>query len=560
MAEGKQTEGSRSPGLRVLFGRRSALSQEIPGKTVLIVPSEDNWNDFGLHTLIDCAFRITGSDQVCRRGYIGFIGKDGTSLDTDILAKIIEEGESTIVSPSTEHRFFTMLQDMEAYRAVVREFGAPAASSALSAINDLVALNEFSPTSDLLESATRTEVFTRSFMRNSDTFFAFKNAGPILHGLAEERKGRLSRSLAIRFQMAGRKNEHELSFNFDHEGVLPKRIAVIIGKNGVGKSQTLGRIARAALDGSDDLTDGTEKGRPLLNRLLAFAPTNEAESVFPVERKRRRSRVWYQRYSLNRSRRARRNDYISDLILQVARSTETIGDMHRWQIFTEAVSAISDRRQLHLVTTTSGASPSPRQTYVSLEQLLQGPEQTMLDRFASIDVKKEPVRVVAGEGFPLSSGEITFLKFAAQASLTIENGSLLLLDEPETHLHPNFISRFVSLLDRLLELTGSAAIISTHSAYFVREVFRKQVTVLGVDANGFVRARQPMLRTFGADVGTISYFVFGEDELSRLAAEVERRLLTEYASWDEVYTQYKDEFSLEMLNSLRAAFESRSGL
>jgi hypothetical protein len=69
-------------------------------------------------------------------------------------------------------------------------------------------------------------------------------------------------------------------------------------------------------------------------------------------------------------------------------------------------------------------------------------------------------------------------------------------------------------LDGLLEATGSAAIIATHSAYFVREVFREQVTVLSVDSENMVRAQRPKLRTFGADVGAISYFVFGEDEPS----------------------------------------------
>lgn len=164
--------------------------------------------------------------------------------------------------------------------------------------------------------------------------------------------------------------------------------------------------------------------------------------------------------------------------------------------------------------------------------------------------------MIDGRGYPLSSGELSFLKFAAQASLHIENGSLLLLDEPETHLHPNFISRFVALLDSLLESTGSAAIIATHSAYFVREVFREQVTVLSANSEGMVLAQRPTLRTFGADVGAISYFVFGEDELSKLASEVEDRLIARKLSWPEVYELYKDELSLEMLNTLRAAIES----
>jgi ABC-type branched-subunit amino acid transport system ATPase component len=524
---------------------------DLPPNTILVVPSSDGWNDFGHHTRVDYRIRMRSSKEAVEAsGFIGFINPEAGRNGKDLLQQLVStQGKSTVTATS-DHRFFTMLPDMEAYRLLVQTLDADDATEALIALNDLVALNEFESTSPILDLATQSEVFSLSFMRSSDSYFAYKNAGPLLRGLSSEQTGILSPALAIRFQLPGRQNEHDLKFSFDHTADLPKRIAVVIGKNGVGKSQTLGRIARAALDGTAALTDGTEGGRPLINRLLAFAPTNEAESVFPTD-KRKRPRIWYQRYSMNRSRRSRRNDYLSDLIVQVARSTQMVASKSRWEIFTEALSAITKAEELHLPTRSTSSA------YVPLTKLPRGTEQRVLERFASIDVKKEPTRVVAGEGYPLSSGEISFLKFAAQVSLHIENGSLLLLDEPETHLHPNFISRFVSLLDGLLEATGSAAIIATHSAYFVREVFREQVTVLSVDNDNLVRAQRPKLRTFGADVGAISYFVFGEDEPSRLAGEVEQRLLANGAPWPQIYEKYKDELSLELLNGLRAAIEGK---
>jgi energy-coupling factor transporter ATP-binding protein EcfA2 len=547
----KQSTDNRLPRLRVLFGRSEALKLDLPPGTILIVPSSDGWNDFGHHTRVNYRIRIRSArDVVDANGFIGFINSDNQQNGKDLLRQLVSPQGELTVTATADHSFFTMLPDMEAYRRLVQILDSEDATEALTALNDLVALNEFESTATILDLATQSEVFSLSFMRSSDSYFAYKNAGPLLRGLSSELTGTLSPTLAIRFQLPGRRNEHDLRFSFDHAADLPKRIAVVIGKNGVGKSQTLGRIARAAIDGTAALTDGTDGGRPLINRLLAFAPTNEAESVFPTD-KRKRPRIWYQRYSMNRSRRSRRNDYLSDLIVQVARSTQMVASKSRWEIFSEALSAITKADELHLPT---HAAPD---AYVPLAKLPQGAEQRMLERFASIDVKKEPARVVDGKSYPLSSGEISFLKFAAQVSLHIENGSLLLLDEPETHLHPNFISRFVSLLDGLLEATGSAAVIATHSAYFVREVFREQVTVLSVDDENMVRAQRPKLRTFGADVGAISYFVFGEDEPSRLAVEVERRLLASGAAWSEVYAEYKDELSLEILNGLRAAIESK---
>lgn len=547
----KQSAKSGTSSLRVLFGQRSALEGDLPPNTVLIVPSTDGWNDFGHHTRIDYRIRMRSAKQpVKASGFIGFINPEAERNGRDLLQQLVlTRGESTVTA-TVEHSFFTMLPDMEAYRRLVQALDPDDATEALTSLNDLVALNEFESTATILDLATQSEVFSLSFMRSSESYFAYKNAGPLLRGLSSEQKGILSPTLTIRFQLPGLQNEHDLRFSFNHSADLPKRIAVVIGKNGVGKSQTLGRIARAAIDGTAILTDGNDGGRPLINRLLAFAPTNEAESVFPTD-KRKRPRIWYQRYSMNRSRRSRRNDYLSDLIVQVARSTQTVASKSRWEIFTEALDAITAAEQLHLPIN------SISEKYVPLAKLPQGPEQRALERFASIDIKREPTRVVGGEAYPLSSGEISFLKFAAQASLHIENGSLLLLDEPETHLHPNFISRFVSLLDGLLEATGSAAIIATHSAYFVREVFREQVTVLSVDSENLVHAQRPKLRTFGADVGAISYFVFGEDEPSRLAGEVERRLIAKRALWPQIYEKYKDELSLEMLNGIRAAIEGK---
>lgn len=550
MAQKKSTEGD-APNLRVLFGQREALAIDLPANTVLVVPSTDGWNDFGHHSRVDYRIRMRSArSPVDASGFIGFIDPKAERNGKDLLGQLVSTVGGTTIAATAEHRFFTMLPDMEAYRRLVQSLGPENATEALTALNDLVALNEFDSDAAILDQATQSEVFKLSFMRSADSYFAYKNAGPLLRGLSSEQKGVLSPTLAIRFQLPGRQTDHDLKFTFDHAADLPKRIAVIIGKNGVGKSQTLGRIARAAIDGATTLTDGSDGGRPLINRLLAFAPTNEAESVFPPD-KRKRPRIWYQRYSMNRSRRSRRNDYLSDLIVQVARSTQLVASKSRWEIFTEALGAITDAEQLHLPTSSAAAA------FTSLARLPKGQEQQVLERFASVDVRKEPIRVVGGEGYPLSSGEISFLKFAAQASLHIENGSLLLLDEPETHLHPNFISRFVSLLDGLLEATGSAAIIATHSAYFVREVFREQVTVLSVDSENVVTAQRPKLRTFGADVGAISYFVFGEDEPSRLAEEVEQRLIRNGVPWQQVYETYKDELSLEMLNGLRAAIEGK---
>jgi energy-coupling factor transporter ATP-binding protein EcfA2 len=124
---------------------------------------------------------------------------------------------------------------------------------------------------------------------------------------------------------------------------------------------------------------------------------------------------------------------------------------------------------------------------------------------------------------------------------------VLLFDEPETHLHPNLITEFVRLLDRLLEMTGSVAIVATHSAYFVREVPRGQVIVLrqtDADSNK-IEAIQPRLKTLGADIGEISHFVFGDELFGRLLGKVREKIVKNQAKAAKLLSSIEEDLSVE---------------
>lgn len=547
----KKTLNQTEPKIPVVFSKKPNSTELLKNSEICISPSPDKWSDFGYRTKIDILFYLEGLGDCHTEGLIGFLSNSPNELNgTDKLNKLLEGTDAYVLPGLGGEKFFTMLPDMGSYRKLSRKFGTENAVLLLESINDLVTLGEFSSRVNWLDLAWQSEVFLKSFMRTNESFFAFNNAGSILHGLDSEEFRRLSNNLAISFQLPGKLNPHEMVFRFDHNAELPKRIAVIIGENGVGKSQTLGRIVSSAITTSKSLVDADTQERPMLNRILAFAPTNEAGSVFPDDR-RKRSNVWYKRFALNRSKTAQRNrGSVADLIIQVSRSTEYLGDSSRWELFLESLKPINNWREISLCLKDND------KRHITIESLKTLDEEESLALYAALDIRKDPVRVISGVGYPLSSGEISFLRFATQASLYVENGSLLLLDEPETHLHPNFISKFVALLDRLLYLSGSAAIIATHSVYFVKEVFPEQVTVLRVNKTGFIETPKTALQTFGADVGAISYFVFGEDEPSKLATEVEKRLIEKYDDWNDLYEKYKDKLSLDILSSLRRSLEA----
>ena len=133
-----------------------------------------------------------------------------------------------------------------------------------------------------------------------------------------------------------------MEFGFEYESELPKQIAVVIGKNGVGKSQTLAHFARSLLFGDRRLTDGNGNP-PLINRLLAVSSPGETRSTFPKSLKR--SPMDYHRIILSPPSRSRQLG-LGDVLARLARSDETIKEKGRWNLFCEALALVAPLNEI----------------------------------------------------------------------------------------------------------------------------------------------------------------------------------------------------------------------
>ncbi|MGL3378071.1 AAA family ATPase [Salmonella enterica] len=542
---------NKNDNYEIIFGSSAyVVNINKTSKYINIYPDKNNFNDFGLDSkvFIDIVDKEINKN-ISLPGFIGFI-EDYKDLNgkyaLDAISKNIEKLSLLDEKP---YFFFTMLRELKYYRELVENYGVEEANKILFAINDITLTVRDSESQRYKNVALGTDIFNKSFIRNSESYFAYKNSSSVLKGLNYESVGLLSKNITL----SSKEVQHPiLSFNFDHHSELPKRVSILIGENGVGKSQLLRKIALAAIKGTDEISECDEAentiNRVLINRLLAFSPTNESKSVFPSD-KIIKSKIWYRRFSLNRTP-SRRNDInTNDIIIELARSNENIRELSRFEIFEKAISNLRNYFELALPLKDSNRQP------LYIRDLNDYSEERRLQNFRAVDLSKDPVRYIQGKSHPLSSGEISFIRFCSQICANIENGTLVLLDEPETHLHPAFINKFFAILDTLLSLTGSSAIIATHSVYFIREVFKEQVTVLRKGENGILQLEKPRLSTFGANIGNISYFVFGESEPTDVLLRVKRKILKDKMSWSEVYNKYKDDFSINVLTQLRNEIE-----
>jgi len=113
----------------------------------------------------------------------------------------------------------------------------------------------------------------------------------------------------------------------------------------------------------------------------------------------------------------------------------------------------------------------------------------------------------------LSSGHKIIVKMISDlvVNMTDEYDSLVLIDEPETHLHPPLVASFLKALKICLESLNGCAIITTHSPVVLQETPSEFVNVL-VNDDLSSKLVRPEIETFAENVSIITQEVFGLDD------------------------------------------------
>lgn len=432
--------------------------------------------------------------------------------------------------------YFSQCQSLETYRYLHRCVGKEKSDIILTKINDLSTIRNKKKHLNKFRLFIKSKIFQTSLIRTSESYYAFKNSNFISGEIESQeiKNNELEFSIDID---DGESNRINLGFNFSYKKNHPRNIITIIGSNGNGKSRTLSNIAKMALSGSRSYGDRIE-----VNRILLFAPRHELRS-FPSEHWKNPA-TYYRTFPTTRSYQTRSKKTTTETILDIVRSEETIAGRSRWEIFSQSLNGLTNHGEIYL----KGSSPKK---YYSLKFLNDQKDNNSLLGWGTIQEDLEPIRLIQGNEFKLSSGEISFLKIITNMTMHIENGSLLLIDEPETHLHPNFIALIMSALHKILTATGAYSIISTHSVYIVREVPQDQVIILERDEKNNVVQKTTGMTTLGANLGSLSSFIFGENSRSKLVNEIAKKVIREHRSFEEIEGLYRDSFSIEMLSLIR---------
>lgn len=126
-------------------------------------------------------------------------------------------------------------------------------------------------------------------------------------------------------------------------------------------------------------------------------------------------------------------------------------------------------------------------------------------KIIDIDSLKEKIDI-------LSSGECMLIMHAFTILSNIFTGSLILIDEPENHLHPNAISRLINSIEKIAENNYSCAIIATHSPIIIQAMRAKNVITLERNEKSCEFSKLDF-ETLGCNLSTITDKIFHNDAI-----------------------------------------------
>ena len=133
----------------------------------------------------------------------------------------------------------------------------------------------------------------------------------------------------------------------------------------------------------------------------------------------------------------------------------------------------------------------------------------------------------------------------------VEERSLVLLDEPESHLHPPLLSAFIRALSSLLSAQNGVAIVATHSPVVLQETPKSCAWILDRSGNT-ARARRPVQETFGENVALLTHEVFGLEVTETGFYELLRKEVARVGNYDAIMAELEGQLGTEAIAIVRA--------
>ncbi len=485
-----------------------ASSHGIPEQEMNIFPHislvTDRFDDYGYETLFRMYYKKFKTSNYIAIGKVKILNAE-SYITREKLDNKFDHLSDNFCSLGQSVEYYSRLRGLNRRE---QEIGR----EILSALNDIAVFK------DIEEKFPVTSGVQNSLLRDSEAYHAYRFGHNVYYGVSSTIKEELSFTFTY-----NKKSDQKVSFLFNDAGMIPNRINVIVGKNGTGKTKALSSLA-SILSGYSRSENCEVDNRPEFSRYIAISYSafdnfykpfdNEISKRGIVEEKIRiykdiekfiikcKSRIKEQKddfdilynffngWKEETDRFEQENDYEEyfDYLLNtdeaedncytenrlgsyvycgLKRRDRIVTEDEMFSLFISNLEKIIRRRRKD-------------EWYKVITEIFDD-ELSVISLFGNSEINEEEI---SKEKFSLlSSGQKIIIYIFTEVIESITNDSLLLIDEPEIHLHPNAISNFMRMLNKLLVEFNSYAIISTHSPIILQEVPSKYVRIFDNNKN-----------------------------------------------------------------------------
>lgn len=491
---------------------------------IAVGPSSDQFNDFGTKAAIELCMMYRGKTvSVSAKMILKRLASETAEMSTSkVFSGLLADQPVELLKALKEYQFLAALASRNDYRVVVNLLGPALARDALAAIHDTGTLQRYAPDTADLRALRELPEFGQSLLRYDEAFVAAFDVAALLSSANDPAR---AENISFRARAPQLENEQGLLVSFDSNVLEKNRICVLIGENGVGKTNILNNVAM--MFAADDVTQ-EHHGASFRPRSVLQIPSPLDENHDEHQLLRLKIR---QHPATERGWRS-----ITGMIARIIRVIPDEDHQRDYALLKRALSPFFDFDHFALPVreaapaTFVGVTDRFGRRYIRASDYEFAPEGRRAGFFGYIDTSAPPSFIKNDQIFPLSSGERALLGLAVIIMHDIGRGDLVLLDEPELCLHPRMIAQLMRLLGLILNAREASCVIATHSIYVIRETPSDAVHVLQRGANGMTVDFFPMLATLGAGLTELSNVVFDDVHIreyftERIEAAIERTTL-----------------------------------
>lgn len=580
-------ESTLEPAIKIVYvglDRKRHKQLANSGENVIMLMF-DNWDDFNYKTSLPTECWIAG--EWVELGSIKILFEGVTSTHDHLSGLLMAGWDGKFPIPTAN--YISTPTDLTFYEQIAARLGLDSATAVGVSLRDASLLTRIHGDTRALDLVATTG-FTKSLQRERGAVRSFLDGWKLFD----------SKDISVENQhfsfVSVLGNELTLDLRFSSPRPMPYDINVLIGPNGVGKSQLLQGIVKDWLnvDAQANYPFGFED-RPNFSQLVAvsYSPFEQ----FPVDTADApllRDTGAYQYFGLRgrKKRIGKRPTKGGEVILSrdfpradAARSLlhcltddQKYGSIRDWSRKLATVERVLGKAidfDLAAIEVDSTVELSKfftddphwiEQPSVEFEQESPaGVEVGRLipigsDRLHQLNAKvlrthlretKGVIFLKEGKPVELSSGQRLFSYIVINILGAIRRNSLIVIDEPELFLHPTLEISFLRMLKSILIAYRSKALIATHSLVTVREMPSDCVHVLE-RTNDIVLIKTPPFETFGGDIQRISSYVFGDKSISKPYEDWVRTKLEEFGSADAFLEALGDGVNEEMIIQINA--------